>query len=229
MDVNGQLHAPATLPQRKSRRYLLDMRLSEPQSRSWHGGEEKNSLLCPCQESNPDRTVRTLVTILTALPLSRIEPWSSSPYSGNYTDCTAPVRNRTLIVQSVRWSLYWLYCPCPESNPDRLVRTLIVILTALFLSRIEPWSSSPYSGHYTDCTAPVEIRTLIVQSVPWSLYWLHCPCPESNSDRPVCTLVTTLTLLPQPEIEPWSSSPFPGHYTDWPTPAPIFPPSKLYV
>jgi hypothetical protein len=43
MAVNGQLQAPAALPQGKSPRYPLDRKLGGPQSRSGHGGEEKNS------------------------------------------------------------------------------------------------------------------------------------------------------------------------------------------
>jgi hypothetical protein len=43
MEVNGQLHAPATLPQGKSPFYTLDRRLGGPQSRSGRYGEEKNS------------------------------------------------------------------------------------------------------------------------------------------------------------------------------------------
>jgi hypothetical protein len=43
MEVSGQLHAPAALPQEKSPWYPLDMRLGEPQSHSERGGEEKNS------------------------------------------------------------------------------------------------------------------------------------------------------------------------------------------
>jgi hypothetical protein len=43
MEVSGQLHAPAALPQRKSPSYSLDRRLGGPQSRSGHGGEEKNT------------------------------------------------------------------------------------------------------------------------------------------------------------------------------------------
>jgi hypothetical protein len=43
MEVNGQLHDPAALPQGKSPSYPLDKRLGGPQSRSGHGGEEKNS------------------------------------------------------------------------------------------------------------------------------------------------------------------------------------------
>jgi hypothetical protein len=42
MEVSGQFHTPAALPQRKSPRYLLDRRLGGPQSRSGHGGEENN-------------------------------------------------------------------------------------------------------------------------------------------------------------------------------------------
>jgi hypothetical protein len=41
MEVSG--HAPAALPQGRSPRYPLDRRLGEPQSRSWRGGEDKNS------------------------------------------------------------------------------------------------------------------------------------------------------------------------------------------
>jgi hypothetical protein len=43
MEVSGQLHAPAALPQGKSLRYPLDRRLGGLQSRSKRGGEEKNS------------------------------------------------------------------------------------------------------------------------------------------------------------------------------------------
>jgi hypothetical protein len=47
MEVSGQLHAPAALPQGKSPRYPLDRRLDGPQNRSGRGGEEKNSQLPP--------------------------------------------------------------------------------------------------------------------------------------------------------------------------------------
>jgi hypothetical protein len=43
MEVSGQLHAPAALPQRKSSWYPLDRNLGGPQSRSGRGGEEKDS------------------------------------------------------------------------------------------------------------------------------------------------------------------------------------------
>jgi hypothetical protein len=42
MEVSGQLHAPAALPQRKSLSYPLDKRLGGPQSQSGCS-EEKNS------------------------------------------------------------------------------------------------------------------------------------------------------------------------------------------
>jgi hypothetical protein len=45
MEVSGQLHAPSVLPQGKSPSYPLDRRVGEPQSRSGHGCEEKNSQL----------------------------------------------------------------------------------------------------------------------------------------------------------------------------------------
>jgi hypothetical protein len=47
MEVNGQLHAPAALPGRKSPLYPLDRRLGGHQSRSGRGGEGKNSQLPP--------------------------------------------------------------------------------------------------------------------------------------------------------------------------------------
>jgi hypothetical protein len=43
VEVGGQLHTLATLPQEKSPWYPLDRRLDGPQSQSGHGGEEKNS------------------------------------------------------------------------------------------------------------------------------------------------------------------------------------------
>jgi hypothetical protein len=43
MEVSGQLHAPAALPQQKRSWKPLDRRVGGPQSRSRRGGEEKNS------------------------------------------------------------------------------------------------------------------------------------------------------------------------------------------
>jgi hypothetical protein len=43
MEMGGQLHVPAALPQGKSAWYPLDRRLGGLQSRSGGGGEEKNS------------------------------------------------------------------------------------------------------------------------------------------------------------------------------------------
>jgi hypothetical protein len=48
--VSGQLHAPAAYPQGKSPWYPLDRWLGGPQSRSGHGGEQKNSQPLPRQE-----------------------------------------------------------------------------------------------------------------------------------------------------------------------------------
>jgi hypothetical protein len=42
MEVSGQFHDPAALPQGKGPCYPLDRRLSGLQSRSGPGGEEKN-------------------------------------------------------------------------------------------------------------------------------------------------------------------------------------------
>jgi hypothetical protein len=47
MEVSGQLHAPAALPQGKSPWYSLDKRMGGPQSSSERGGEEKNSQTPP--------------------------------------------------------------------------------------------------------------------------------------------------------------------------------------
>jgi len=43
MEVSGQVHVPADLPQVNIPWYPLDMRLGGTQSRSGRGGEEKNS------------------------------------------------------------------------------------------------------------------------------------------------------------------------------------------
>jgi len=43
MEVNGQLHAPAALPQGKNSWYPLDRRLGRPQIRSGHEDEYKTS------------------------------------------------------------------------------------------------------------------------------------------------------------------------------------------
>jgi hypothetical protein len=43
MEMSDRFHVPTTLPQRKSPLHPLDRRLSGLQSRSEHGGEEKNS------------------------------------------------------------------------------------------------------------------------------------------------------------------------------------------
>jgi hypothetical protein len=45
MEVSGQLHVPAALPQGKSPWFPLDRRMGGPQSRSKHDDEEKNSQL----------------------------------------------------------------------------------------------------------------------------------------------------------------------------------------
>jgi len=47
MEVSGQLHATATLPQVNSCQYPLDRRLGGAQSRSGRGEEEKQSIPVP--------------------------------------------------------------------------------------------------------------------------------------------------------------------------------------
>jgi hypothetical protein len=60
MDVSGELHAPAALPQGKNPWYPLDRRLGGPQSRSGRGGLEKNSQPPPGIEAqNSDRPARS--------------------------------------------------------------------------------------------------------------------------------------------------------------------------
>jgi hypothetical protein len=60
MEVSGQLHVQAALPQRKNPWFLLDRRLGGPQSRSGRGGEEKNSQPSPGIEPyNSDRLARS--------------------------------------------------------------------------------------------------------------------------------------------------------------------------
>jgi hypothetical protein len=56
MEVSGQLHAPAALPPGKEPLVPIDRRLGGPESRSGHGGEEKNSQPQPAIEPcDPDR------------------------------------------------------------------------------------------------------------------------------------------------------------------------------
>jgi hypothetical protein len=68
MEVSGQLHAPAALPQEKSPYCPLDRRLGGPQSRSGRSGEEKSPQSPPGFEPpNPDRPARSPVAIPTEL------------------------------------------------------------------------------------------------------------------------------------------------------------------
>jgi hypothetical protein len=60
MEVSGQLHAPAALPQGKSPCYSLYRRLGGPESRSGRGGEEESSQSPPgIEHQNPDRPARS--------------------------------------------------------------------------------------------------------------------------------------------------------------------------
>jgi hypothetical protein len=47
MEISGQLLVPASLLPGKEPQYPLDRRVGGPQSRSGHGGEEKNSQPLP--------------------------------------------------------------------------------------------------------------------------------------------------------------------------------------
>jgi hypothetical protein len=62
MEVSGQLHATAALPQGKSCWYPLDRRLGGPRSRSGRGGEEKNSQSLPGLEPPIIQPVAQLYT-----------------------------------------------------------------------------------------------------------------------------------------------------------------------
>jgi hypothetical protein len=64
MEVSGQLHAPAALPQGKSIWYPLDRRLGGPQSRSGRRCKEKK---------NPFILARSLASILTITPDSAMD------------------------------------------------------------------------------------------------------------------------------------------------------------
>jgi len=66
MEVSGQLHDPATLPQGPP--YTRDRKPGGPQSRSAPNGKEENSLSPPRRETNLDCPARNQVTILTELP-----------------------------------------------------------------------------------------------------------------------------------------------------------------
>jgi len=57
MEVSGQFHAPAALPQGKRPWYPSDTKLGGPQSRSGRGGEEKNSQPLPGFEPSIIRPV----------------------------------------------------------------------------------------------------------------------------------------------------------------------------
>jgi hypothetical protein len=52
MEVSGQFHSPAALPQRKIPWYALCKSMDGPQSRSECGGEEKNSQPLPGLETS---------------------------------------------------------------------------------------------------------------------------------------------------------------------------------
>jgi hypothetical protein len=65
MEVNGQLHAPASLSQGKSSsQYPLDRRLGRTHNQCGCATERN---LCPCQELNSSHPACSLVTILTEL------------------------------------------------------------------------------------------------------------------------------------------------------------------
>jgi hypothetical protein len=73
MEMSGQLHAPAALPQGKSPCYPLAKRLGGTQSRSGRGGEEKNPQPPPGIEPyNPDRPAQQISNGLNKPRIPRI-------------------------------------------------------------------------------------------------------------------------------------------------------------
>jgi len=64
MEVNGQLHAPATLPA-----VPIEYEAGWAPEAVWTRWQrEKKSYNCPCRELNPCRPTRSSVCILTDLP-----------------------------------------------------------------------------------------------------------------------------------------------------------------
>jgi len=64
MEVSGQISLPGLFTPGKRPRYPVDRRLDRLQSRSECGAEEKKSLPRPLRESNPSRSARNQVTVL---------------------------------------------------------------------------------------------------------------------------------------------------------------------
>jgi hypothetical protein len=99
MEVSGQFHAPAALPQGKSTWYPLDRRLGGPQSRSGRD-EEKNSQPPP-RESNPSTPI--------VQPVDRSYTyWAimALAFNGKGTFITLFIRAR--------------HCPYPQSDKSSL-------------------------------------------------------------------------------------------------------------
>jgi hypothetical protein len=67
MEVSGQLHALAALPQERELLYQLDRTLGGPQSPSKRGGEGKIYHHCPCREFHHRCQVHSLVPTPTEL------------------------------------------------------------------------------------------------------------------------------------------------------------------
>jgi hypothetical protein len=68
MEESGQLHAPAALPLGKESPVPMDRKLGWPQSRSEHGGKEKNSQPPPgIKPQNTDRPGSSLLAMPTEL------------------------------------------------------------------------------------------------------------------------------------------------------------------
>jgi hypothetical protein len=69
MKMSGLFHALAALPTAESPRYTLDRILCQTQRWFETGDFYKNSIHCHCRESMPGRPSRSLVAVLTELPI----------------------------------------------------------------------------------------------------------------------------------------------------------------
>jgi hypothetical protein len=112
MELSGQLHALAVLPQEKSLQYPLDRRLGGPQSWSRHGGEEKNSqrLLGPETQSSSLQPSTTLLSYpkhgnATSCSTKNRKPLNYLLASQEGVYCTGEVRSLSAISSGVTWHI----------------------------------------------------------------------------------------------------------------------------
>jgi hypothetical protein len=122
MEVSGELHTLATLPQGKSPSYPLDRRLGRPQSQSGHSGEEKNFQPLPRLEPPIAQPIAQALyhwafpvsrifffapARESSVPIGREAGWapSGSGHSGEEKKFPAPARNRKFRTNKVTFLL----------------------------------------------------------------------------------------------------------------------------